>query len=359
MRTLVSAFAMLGICLCASIGAKKAEAEENWNMTASWGGGTYLEDAKQFAKLVKQLTDGRVNISVFPAGTLGSPLKVTETVRSNVAQAGHTYMSYDYGLNKAVVLFAGYPGGPTEEEQFIWLYKAGGLEAWREFRDRNFGVVSMPCGTFPTEFFLHSSKKVQSLEDFKGLKLRTSGAWAEIATRLGASTVLLPGGEVYSALERGVIDAAEWASASVNERSGLHKAVKYIILPGIHQPSGAVECQFNKEAWARISERDQQMIELAGKIQTFNTWATLVYDDLPAFRRLQEGENEFVQLDEEFLDAVKSETIKWADEVAVENEEFRKYLNLQRQFLKDISAYPLMRFAPGARTAESIGSISE
>lgn len=336
---------------------QNASAVENWNMTASWGGGPYLEDANTFADLVKKLTNERVNITVFPAGTLGSPLKVTEAVRNNVAQAGHTYMAYDYGINKAVAIFAGYPGGPSEEEQFIWLYEAGGLDAWREFRDKNFGVVSIPCGTFPSEIFLHSKKKIENLEDFKGTKLRTSGAWAEIATRLGATTVLLPGGEVYSALERGVIDATEWASPSVNERAGLNKVAEYIIFPGIHQPSGSVECQFNKEAWSRISEHDQKMIELAGKIRTFETWTALAYEDLPAFRRLKAGKNIFIQLDDDLMDTVRSETIKWADEVAGENPEFKKYLNLQRQFLKDMSVYPSMRFAPGARGDKQIGDI--
>ena len=152
-------------------------------------------------------------------------------------------------------------GGLNPEELMIWLYQAGGAELWFEYRMDQFGVASIPCGIFPTEIFLHSKKRIQTLEDFKGVKLRTAGAWAEIAGGLGASTVILPGAEVYPALERGVIDATEWSSPSVNVPSGFHKIAKYVIMPGVHQPGATQECVFNLDAWNRISEGDPRAAE--------------------------------------------------------------------------------------------------
>jgi TRAP-type mannitol/chloroaromatic compound transport system substrate-binding protein len=182
-------------------------------MAAPWGGGVFLEDAREFAGLVKTMTNGRVNITVFPAGTLGKALKVTATVKSGVAQVGHNWMGYDWGIDKTTVIFGGYAGGLGEEEFFLWLYEAGGAKLWEQYRMEKFGVVSMPCGIFPSEIFLHSKVKVTNLADYKGIKQRTAGAWAEIGGMLGASTVILPGAEVYAALERGVIDASRPASS--------------------------------------------------------------------------------------------------------------------------------------------------
>ena len=105
--------AAVGTSLVAAGGAAKAV---EWSMAAPWSGGAFLEDAKEFAEMVKFMTEGRVNITVFPAGTLGKALKVTETVKSGVAEAGHNWMGYDWGIDKTTVIFGGYVGGLNEEE---------------------------------------------------------------------------------------------------------------------------------------------------------------------------------------------------------------------------------------------------
>ena len=218
----------------------------DWKMATPWGGGVLLEEMKQFAGKIKAATEGRVNITVFPAGTFGKALKVTDSVKSGVAQVGHNWMGYDWGIDKTTVIFGGYVGGLNEEEFFLWLYEAGGAKLWEQYRMEKFGVVSMPCGIFPAEIFLHSKKKVTNLEEYKGIKQRTAGAWAEVGGSLGATTVILPGTEVYPALDRGVIDATEWSSPSINEPVGFHKIAKYIIFPGILHPGATQVCDFNK-----------------------------------------------------------------------------------------------------------------
>ena len=335
--------------------AGTAHAQANWSMATPWGGGKPLEDAKMFAELVKDLTEGRVNITVFPAGTLGKALKVTDSVKSGVAQAGHNWMGYDWGIDKTTVIFGGYVGGLTEEEFFLWLFQAGGADLWEKYRMEKFGVVSIPCGIFPAEIFLHSKRKVTNLEDYKGLKQRTAGAWAEVGGSLGATTVILPGAEVYAALERGVIDATEWSSPSVNEPVGFHKIAKYIIFPGVHQPGATQECEFNKAAWDKISEKDQKLIKLAGRLRTFETWAYHAYNDLSAYRRFESSGNTMLRLDQSFIDAAQKAGNEWADKQVEGNQWFKDMLNHQRQFQKDMSVYSKMRSGPGTRQA--IGEI--
>ncbi len=350
-KMLVGTVAAIGL----AVATTAAHAQANWSMATPWGGGKPLEDAKSFAALVKELTEGRVNITVFPAGTLGKALKVTDSVKSGVAQAGHNWMGYDWGIDKTTVIFGGYVGGLTEEEFFLWLFKAGGAEEWEKYRLEKFGVVSVPCGIFPAEIFLHSKRKVTNLAEYKGIKQRTAGAWAEVGGSLGATTVILPGAEVYAALERGVIDATEWSSPSVNEPVGFHKIAKFIIFPGVHQPGATQECEFNKAAWDKVSDRDKKLIKMAGRLRTFETWANHAYNDLYAYRRFEKSGNTMLRLEQSFIDAAQKAGNEWADKVAASNATFKKYLNHQRQFQKDMSVYSKMRTAPGARTA--IGDI--
>lgn len=314
--------------------------EVEWSMATPWDGGHWQEvGARGFADLVEEFTDGRVKITVYPAGTLGSPLKVTETVQTGVAEVGHNWPAYDWGLDRAGVIFGGWSGGLTPEEYMMWLYNAGGAEMWREWRMDKFDVVAIPCGVLETEIFLHSHKPVRTLEDFKGMKVRTSGAWAEIASELGASTVTMPGSEVFSALERKIVDGIEWGGPGINSSAGFEKVAKYIITPGIHQPSGAHECMFNKTAWDSISEHDQKMIEAAGKQMVLNTYLAYGKDDLDGYAALSSsGDNEMVELDPSFIEAAQKASDAWAEKQAGENEWFKRAYEDQSQLqdgLKD------------------------
>ncbi len=326
----------------------------DWKMATPWGGGVLLEEMKQLAVKIKAATEGRVNITVFPAGTFGKALKVTDSVKSGVAQVGHNWMGYDWGIDKTTVIFGGYVGGLNEEEFFLWLYEAGGAKLWEQYRMEKFGVVSMPCGIFPAEIFLHSKKKVTNLEEYKGIKQRTAGAWAEVGGSLGATTVILPGTEVYPALERGVIDATEWSSPSINEPVGFHKIAKYIIFPGIHQPGATQECEFNKKAWDALEDRDRKAIRKVAELAVFQSWRNYAYKDLFAYRRMEKGGNTMLRLEQSFIDVAQKAGNDWADGVVKKepnNKWFKKALNHQRQFQHDMSVYSKMRSAPGSRTA--------
>ncbi|MFP6755269.1 MAG: TRAP transporter substrate-binding protein DctP [Alphaproteobacteria bacterium] len=345
-NTLVAAMVSV-VLLCF---APSTNADEIWNMATAWGGGPILEEeAKGYAELVNVLTDGRIQINVFPGGTLGSPLKVSDTVKSNVVQAGHTWMGYDWGIDKTTVLFGNMAGGLNPEEMLIWLFQAGAADLWFEYRKEKFGVASIPCGIAPTEIFLHSKERVETIEDLKGLKLRTAGAWAEIAGNLGASTVILPGAEVYPALERGVIDAMEWGSPSLNLPSGFHKIAKYIIMPGVHQPSASWECLFNLDAWERISARDRELLKLAGKLMSLESWGRWAYRDIAALAEMRAAGNEVVTLDSDFIQAANQAANEWADKQAAADPWFKRVLEHRRQFQKDMESWPQFRFRIGQR----------
>ena len=141
------------------LSAGTASAQQNIRTATSWPGGVHLEQfAQGFAKQADALTGGKVKFQIFPAGTIGSPLKITESVQKKVAQAGHSWPGYDWGIDKAAAIFGGYVGSPPAEALLHWVYAAGGIELWREWRMEKFGVVGIPCGAHSDEIHMHSQE---------------------------------------------------------------------------------------------------------------------------------------------------------------------------------------------------------
>lgn len=330
-------FAAATVLAAAAIapGSALAAAKHQWKMATSWGGGPLMDiGAKAFADRVKLLTDGRVEIKVFPAGQLTKGLDVRSPVAKGVAEAGHTWIGYDWGRDKTTVLLGGYAGSMDSERMLHWLYQGGGLELWRQFNDEVFGLVSMPLFIRTAEAFLHSRKPVRTLADLKGLKLRTAGAWLDIAKDLGAAPVTTPGGEVFTALERGAIDATEWGTLYENISTGFHKVAKYVIIPGVHQPTAPFELVINKKAWAALSKEDQAMVEMAAKLVTLESWLIVGQEDAKALEFYKQAGNEIIVLDAEVQKKAKALGIAWAEGVAKENPWFDKILKHQRAFEK-------------------------
>lgn len=318
-------------------------AEHEWKMATSWGGGPLMEiGAKAFAEKVEMLTDGRVKIQVFTGGTLGKALNVSETVKNGVAQAGHTWMGYDWGKDKACVVFGGFAGSMDSERMLHWLYEGGGLQMWRDFRMEKFGVVSMPLFIRTAEAFLHSNKPVRTMDDLQGLKLRTAGAWLEISESMGASPVTMPGAEVYTSLERGTIDATEWGTLYENISAGFYKIAKYVIIPGVHQPVAPFELIINKDAYEALSERDRTLVDLAAKLVTFESWTRIGHEDAKALQFYREAGNEIIELDRDVQIAVKKQAIEWGKEQEKDNKWFKKAYESQlayEELWKDASRY--------------------
>jgi len=339
-RVVTAIVLVLALLVVPSVGLAQTH---SWKMATAWAGGPLMDiGAKAFAERVELLTEGRVKVQVFPGGALGNALKVSETVKNGIAEVGHTWIGYDWGADTTTVLFGGYAGSFDSERMLHWLYEAGGAEMQRQFRDEKFGVISMPCFIRTAEAFLHSRKPVRSLADLKGLKMRTAGAWIEMSKELGASPVTTPGGEIYTALERGVIDATEWGTLWENISTGFHKVAKFVVIPGIHQPTAPFELVINKDAWAKLSERDRKMVELAAKMVTFESWLRIGQEDAKALEFFRKAGNEIIELSDEVQVRSKKIGVEWAQKQAQGNPWFSKVLQSQQEFetlWKDAARY--------------------
>jgi TRAP-type mannitol/chloroaromatic compound transport system substrate-binding protein len=317
-----------------------------WRMTTSWPTGIplYTDMAELFAKKVDTLSGGRMKMQVLPGGTIAPALEVTDAVSKGIAEIGHLWPGYDIGRDATTAILGGWAGGMESVPMLHWLYTGGGAELWKEFRLAQFGVIGIPCGMRPTEVFLHSHKPIRTLADFKGAKIRTVGAWADILPKLGASVVSLPGAEVFPALERKVIDATEWATPGENVISGFHEVAKYVIVPGAHQPSAPFEIVINKGKWDALPKDLQVIIEQAAMLVTFESWVRIGKLDMGAMDVFRKKGNEIITLDSETQTAAWKLGKEWAQEKAAGNPWFKKVLDSMDAFESGWDAVAPVRY---------------
>jgi TRAP-type mannitol/chloroaromatic compound transport system substrate-binding protein len=305
----------------------------SWKMATGWPGGPLMEiGAKAYADRMEQFTGGRIKIQTFPGGALGNALKVPETVKNGVAELGHTWMGYDWGKDPTTVLFGGYAGSFDTELMLHWIYEGGGLPMQRQYREEKDGIISTVLFIRTAEVFLHSRKPVKTLADLKGLKLRTAGAWLEMAKDLGAAPVTTPGGDVYPMLERGAIDATEWGTLWENISPGFYKVAKYLIYPGVHQPTAPFELCINKEVWGGLTPADRALMDAVAQLVTFESWLRIGQEDAKALDFYKKAGNVIIELDPEVQYAARKIGLDWAAKTAKDNAWFAKVFKSQQEF---------------------------
>jgi len=313
-----------------------------WKMVMPWSKGLLFYDfAQHFADSVKLASGGRLSIKVFSAGELVGAMESFDAVSKGSAQVGHDWPGYWKGKNENFVSFASVPFGLDAEGYNIWLYERGGLEQMQELYGR-YNLVAFPGGQGGQEMGLFSNKKALTMDDFKGMRLRTVGWFMDIMNNVGASVTPLPGGEVYLALERGVIDAAEFSSPAINFPMGFDDITKYVIEPGVHQP--AIQCSvfFNKDAWESLPADLQWIVKIAAK--ETQMWSQYWIENLnvSAINKFKE-KVEFITMDDETLSAFAQTTKDYLEALKAKNPDVKKTLDSQEAFKVDFSEWRTQR----------------
>jgi TRAP-type mannitol/chloroaromatic compound transport system substrate-binding protein len=299
----------------------QAAAKYKWKLTTfvPEASGTYRDFVKVFIKYVHDITGGEVEIQGFGVGVLANAFEGPKAVQDGVADIAFFYPAFLVNKEPANAIFTGMPGGLSAEAMFHWLYEGGGEKLWVDLRRETMGLHPVISGIGPTEVFMNSHKAVRTEADLKGLKARTAGAWADLLKELGASPTVLQVTEIFTSLERKIIDATEFATPSTNIKLGYHNVAKYIIIPGIHSPSFAYEALFNKKVWDGLSKDLQQKLTLAGRMATLTGFLKTGMADLDAMAEWKKGKNEFVTLSPELITKVRRIARVWAEKKAAEN----------------------------------------
>jgi TRAP-type mannitol/chloroaromatic compound transport system substrate-binding protein len=245
----------------------RAQEAFSWKMTSAYPPGApfYMDgpgSATDLAKRIDAMSGGRLTIQVFGAGELIPALEGFDAVRSGTVEMNHANAYFWAGKTFAAQYFTAVPFGLNYAGMNAWLYDGGGLQLWRELYEP-FGLVPFSCGNTGIQMTGWFRKEINSVEDFNGLKMRIPGLAGKVYGALGVDVKLLPGGEIFPALERGVIDAAEFVGPYQDRRMGLHNAAKFYYTTGWHETATVSELIVNKAAWDSLPPDLQAVVENA------------------------------------------------------------------------------------------------
>ena len=250
-------------------GMKTAAAAKKikWKMVTTWpknfpGLGT---GANTLARLVGEMSGGRMEVKVYGANELVPPFEIFDAVSKGTAQMGHGAAYYWKGKSEAAQFFAAVPFGLTAQEMNGWLYHGGGMELWKEVY-KPFGLIPSAAGNTGVQMGGWFNKEINSVGDLNGLKMRIPGLGGEVLKRAGGTPVNLPGGEIFTSLKSGAIDATEWIGPYNDLAFGLHKAAKYYYYPGWHEPGTTLECFINEQAFKELPADLQSIVMQACRI---------------------------------------------------------------------------------------------
>lgn len=228
--------------------------------------------AVEFAKAIETATDGRISIKVMAANDPVPPLQVFDAVSRGKADIYHGADYYWQGKHKAFPFFSAVPFGLTAIETMQWLNYGGGQELWDELSGK-FNIKSLLCCNTGVQMGGWYKNEINSLDDFKGLRIRMPGMGGEVMRRLGATPVTKAGGEIFLALSQGNIDASEWVGPWNDMAFGFQKITKNYYTSAFHEPGAAIAAGFNLEVWNSFSPADQAIIKAAAADNYLNSLA--------------------------------------------------------------------------------------
>jgi len=284
-----------------------------------------------FAKRCGELSGGTLEIKVFAKNILVPAMQVFDATSAAQIDAFHSGVYYWKGKNPAFSIFGGMPLGLTSEEMITWLKFGGGYTLWRELYGK-FNLYPLIGGTTGPQMGGWFKKEIKSLSDLKGLKMRIPGLGGEVMKRLGVNPVLLPAGEIYTALERGTIDATEWVGPALDSMMGFAKAAPYYYT-GWHEPGSILEITFNKARWEKLSDVHRAIITAASEEMTGNMLQEFRYKNAKAFAELPDTV-QIKTFPKEMMEAAKVALNDVLMDESAKSDDFKRVLKSYEAFYK-------------------------
>jgi TRAP-type mannitol/chloroaromatic compound transport system substrate-binding protein len=341
----LSTFSILMIsCGGQSSDAPNTQVEQQtyeWKLVTSWpknfpGLG---KGPETFAKYVERMSNGRLKIKVFGAGQMVPGFEVFDTVSSGAAEMGHSGSYYWKGKAPASQIFTAIPFGMNATEMNAWLHYGGGLELWREVYEP-FNLIPFAGGNTGVQMAGWFKKEINSVDDLKGLKMRIPGLGGEVLKKLGGLPVALTGGELFTSLQSGAIDATEWVGPYNDLAFGFHKAAKYYYYSGWHEPSANLEFMVNKQAFEALPDDLQAIVEVATRAVNQDMWDEYTAANNSAMQALVETHNvDMRPLPEDVMLALKNASTEVMQEQSAADPMFNKIYKSYSDFQSNVTKY--------------------
>lgn len=344
------ALSTLAVAALSGCGEKKAsettqtvEAKKfKWRLVTTWpknfpGLGMAPE---KFAKLVNEMSNGRLHVTVYGAGELVPGSEVFTTVsEGKVAEIGHGAAYYWKGIIPAAQIFGAVPFGMNAQELNAWVFHDDGLKLWEELY-KPFGVVPFPGGNTGVQPAGWFNKEINSLDDLKGLKMRIPGMGGEVLKKVGGVPVSLPGGELFTSLQSGAIDATEWVGPYNDLSFGLHKAAKYYYHTGWHEPGTLLEFVINEKAYQELPKDLQVIVKSAMRVVHQDLSAEYTARNQEALVSLVEKHNvQLRQLSPEVVAALKAASDQTLEAMANADPQLKKVWDDYQAFYATVRDY--------------------
>ncbi len=342
MRHLIFVFLCIGLSGCGGPGSEStggtAAVDSNkvyrWKMVTTWPANfpVFQEGAEKFADDVRIMSRGRLDIQVFAGGELVPALQVFDAVSQGSVEMGHGSPYYWAGKVPEAQFFSTVPFGMTVRGMQAWLNQGGGLALWREIY-QPFNIYPFPMGNTGIQMGGWFNKKIDSVADLQGLRMRIPGLGGKVLKKAGGNPVLMSGGEIYTALERGIIDATEWVGPFHDLRLGLNRAARYYYYPGWHEPGTEFELMVNTRHWQALPDDLKKIVETAAAANSEWIYTAMEYHNSQALRDLETKRNvEVLEFPAEVLAELRRLTTETLNEEAEKNPNFKRVYDQYRAF---------------------------
>lgn len=300
------------------------------------------------AKQLDLMSGGTLKMKVYEPKKLVPPFEILDAVSTGKINSGYTTAGYWAGKIPASPLFSAVPFGPEAGEYMAWLYYGNGRKLWQEMYDQaGYKVHVIPCAIIAPETSGWFGKEINSAEDLKGLKMRFFGLGGKVMQKLGVATSLLPGGDIFPALEKGSIDATEFSMPAIDQRLGFHKLVKFNYFPGWHQQATVFELLINADVWKGMSDQHKAITENACKASMADSFAegeAIQHDAM--IKNVEKHGVKIKTWSDEMLALYKKTWEEIAAEEAGKNAFFKKVLDDLNGFRKGYNIWKTNAFLP-------------
>lgn len=327
--------------------AEAGREQIRWRVTSSFTTNMPVvgETIVQFAENLRAVSAGAIDLQVFEPGEIVPALEITESVKEGKVDLGYMWIGYDQGRIPASTLIAAVPFGMEPVEFTAWWYYGGGRELGEDlYRDHN--VMPLLCAMSGPETAGWFREPIDSLDDLEGLKIRFAGLGGKVLQRLGASVTMIPGGEVFQALEKGAIDASEFSMPAVDAMLGFGRIAKYNYFPGWHQPFSSGHLLVNLQKWNALQADTRSLMRLACRANVNDTLAESEAIQGAVIRDFPEQGITAETLPVEILERLREVANEVLDEEAANDEHFARILASQRAFSANYAYWKRKAYLP-------------
>jgi TRAP-type mannitol/chloroaromatic compound transport system substrate-binding protein len=307
-----------------------------WRLTSSFPKSldTIFGAADTFAKKVSDMTGGKFQISVHAAGELVPPLQLVDAVQNGTVECGHTAPYYFFGKDETFALGCAVPFGMNSRQMTAWMYEGNGLKLMREFY-RPYNIHSFPMGNTGAQMGGWYRKDIKSLADLKGLKFRVGGFAGRILERMGVVPQNIPASDIYPALEKGTIDAAEWVGPYDDEKLGFNKVARYYVYPGWWEGGPQLDLYINTKAWDSLTPEYKAIVEAAAAYAHVDMQAKYDARNPAALKRLVAGGTKLSRFPKDIMDASFKHSNAVYRELSAKNANWKKVYEDWHKFRND------------------------